>query len=203
MANTKIHNLVPPMGWLQLASPRLLPMDRRQLPTIPRIVLKRMTRRANVSAPNLFLTLIRNRNFFRQWAFFASRLMPNGLLDRQDTELVILRTAWLSRSKYEWYQHVLISLDCGLLPVEIEKVAQWPQAGGFTGHRAELLNAVDEIHELGAISDATWSRLSNHYEDTKMIELCMLIGHYRMLANVINTLGISVEDSLDAAIKNI
>ena len=42
------------------------------------------------------------------------------------------------------------------------------------------------------ISD-TWRSLSSHLDDRRLIELCMLVGHYEMLAMTITSLGIQPE----------
>ena len=202
MSKIKIHKLVPSQGWIQLPTPRLHPLKENRLPLVHKIVLRRMARRAKVSAPNLFLTLIRSK-LFPVWALFAAKLMPWGLLKRVDTELIILRVAWLCRCKYEWYQHVLIGLDAGLSLQDIKRVPQGPNDKGWNPHQASLLQAVDDIHSTGIISDATWQTLTRSYDDKKLIELCMLIGNYSMLADIINSLGIEIEASLEEAIQNI
>ncbi len=120
--------------------------------------------------------------------------MPFGSLDRVDTELAILRVAWNCRSKYEWYQHVTIGLAAGLGRDEIARVTEGPEAPGWTPLQAAVLHAADEIHRARMVSDDTWQELARHYDDVKLIELCMLIGHYEMLAGVLSSLGIQVEE---------
>ena len=41
-----------------------------------------------------------------------------------------------------------------------------------------------------AISDETWAVLASRLKDTQMIELCMLAGHYEMLAMTLNSLRV-------------
>lgn len=100
--------LEPSSGWKSLPTPRLTPLRREQLPWFPRLMLRLLAKRARVSAPNLFLTLMRHPHLARPWARFATKLMPFGTLDRVDCELAILRVAWNCRSQYEWFQHVSI-----------------------------------------------------------------------------------------------
>ncbi|MGF6787868.1 carboxymuconolactone decarboxylase family protein [Paraburkholderia sp. 35.1] len=189
--------LEPPLGWRSLRAPRLSPLRRDQLPLIPRVMLRILGKRARVNAPNLFLTLMRHRRLVRPWRKFASTLMPYGTLSRIDCELAILRVAWNCRSKYEWFQHVSIGLGAGLSPTDIARVAEGPDSPAWSAHHAAVLRAADEIHHDRVIADATWRQLAEQYDDKKLIELCMLIGHYEMLASVLNSLGIQVEESLD------
>ncbi|MGK8436799.1 carboxymuconolactone decarboxylase family protein [Ectopseudomonas hydrolytica] len=186
----------PHSGWINPSAPRLTPLLRKQLPWFPRTMLKILGGRARISAPNLFLTLMRHRHVFRFWARFAARLMPYGTLDRVDCELAILRVAWNCRSQYEWYQHVAIGLDAGLTAADVARVTEGPDSTGWSEHQATVIRAADEVHETRIISDATWQKLSRRYDDKLLIELCMVIGHYEMLASLLNSLGIQPEEAL-------
>lgn len=196
MTSARMTALEPSSGWNSLQAPRLSPLRREQLPLFPRVRLRILAKRARVNAPNLFLTLMRHRRLFRPWIRFASRLMPYGTLDRVDCELAILRVAWNCRSEYEWFQHVAIGLSVGLGTADIVRVAGGPGAPGWSAHHAAVLRAADEIHHERIILDATWRQLAQRYDDKKLIELCMLIGHYEMLASVLNSVGVEVEEPL-------
>jgi alkylhydroperoxidase family enzyme len=65
--------------------------------------------------------------------------------------------------------------------------------GGFSERHALLLRAVDELHDTRNISDETWDGLSAHFSDVELIELCMLAGHYEMLAGTLNSLRVEVD----------
>jgi alkylhydroperoxidase family enzyme len=43
------------------------------------------------------------------------------------------------------------------------------------------------------ISDETWRRLEARYDERQLIEVPMLIGHYHMVAFVLNSLGVQLE----------
>ena len=72
-------------------------------------------------AVNIFATLVRHPRLFRHWLPFGGALLT-GSLPARDRELLILRTAWLCRSEYEWGQHVRLALGVGLSEEEIERV---------------------------------------------------------------------------------
>jgi alkylhydroperoxidase family enzyme len=81
----------------------------------------------------------------------------------------------------------------GLSPEEIEWVRQGPDAPGWSPRRRLLLAAVGECHSEGRIGDATWAGLAAELDEPLLIELCMLIGHYEMLAMTLNTLEVEPE----------
>jgi alkylhydroperoxidase family enzyme len=56
-----------------------------------------------------------------------------------------------------------------------------------------LLRAVDELHEERTISGALWQELRPLLSDVELIELCMLVGHYEMLAMTLASLGVQPE----------
>jgi alkylhydroperoxidase family enzyme len=196
MTFTSSQTLEPLLGWKSPKAARLLPLRPGQLPLLSRIMMGVFRKQGKVDAPNLFLTLIRHRRLFGPWGRFVSRLMPYGTLDRVDCELAILRVAWNCRSKYEWFQHVAIGMGAGLSTTDIANVAEGPEATGWSEHHAAVLRAADEIHHGRIILDGTWAELARRYDDKKLIELCMLIGQYEMLASVLNSVGVQVEEPL-------
>lgn len=142
---------------------------------------------------DVFRTIARHRKLFRWWSAFARSFIPNGTLDRADTELVILRVAHSARSSYEWHHHAEMALSFGLTSKDVERVREGPDAGGWTPRQATLLRAADELHADRKISDPVWAELSSFLSDTELIELCMLVGHYEMLAMTLNSLQVEVE----------
>jgi alkylhydroperoxidase family enzyme len=127
---------------------------------------------------------------FRRWLRFAGTLMPGGVLPRADTELLILRVAHNTGSEYEWRQHERIAAAAGFAPAEIERVRRGPAADGWTPRQELLLRAADELHAERTISDTLWSELRPLLDDRELIELCMLVGHYEMLAMTLNALAV-------------
>ena len=197
------QQLAPPGGWHAATTARIAPLKVAQLPLTMRALLwaagkwaKKSTGLAGI--PDVFLLLMRHRRLFRPWVRFASRLMPYGILDRRDTELAILRVGWNTRCRYEWGQHVPIGLRAGLTAAEIARIAQGPQASGWTPAQAALLQATDELHAHRLIAEATWQRLAQHYSARQLIEIGMLVGHYEMLAGVLNSVGLALEPPVEA-----
>lgn len=56
-----------------------------------------------------------------------------------------------------------------------------------------LLAATDLLHHERDLSDEAWTALSRHIDDREAIELCLLVGHYEMLATAIAALRIEPE----------
>lgn len=155
-----------------------------------RVVASAAGRRAGTGPVRLFLILGRHRRLFIGWLHFAGRLMPGGVLPRRETELVILRVAHLCGSAYELEHHARLGRATGLDEADLRRVAGGPGADGWTARERALLHAVDALHAEGDLADAAWAELARHLDERERIELCLLAGHYEMLATVIRTLRI-------------
>ena len=78
------------------------------------------------------------------------------------------------------------------------RVAQGPEAAGWSADDSALLRAADELHQSAKISDATWQQLSQRYDEPGLIEIAMLVGHYHMLAFALNSLEVELDEGLEA-----
>lgn len=201
------RQLAPPGGWHAAGAPRIAPLTVTQLSAPVRALLWAAgkwgrKRTGSAAVPDVFLLLMQHPRLFWPWLRFASRLMPYGTLDRRDAELVILRVGWNCRCRYEWGQHVQIGLRAGLSALEIARVAQGPNASGWTPPQSALLQATDDIHKDRMIAAATWQRLAQQLKPKQLIETGMLVGHYEMLAGVLNSVGLALEPQTEALLAS-
>jgi AhpD family alkylhydroperoxidase len=116
--------------------------------------------------------------------------MPGGRLPRIDSELVILRVAHNCNCEYEWRHHERLGAMAGLPEEAIADARKGADAAVFNARQRLLLRAADELHAQQTISDELWSALQGEFADRDLIELCLLVGHYEMLAMTINGLAI-------------
>lgn len=170
--------------------PRIAPGDRGQIGLLNYGIARLLGLATGGQPPNVFTTLARNRGLFRRWLWFAGGLMPGGKLPRRDSELVILRVAHNTGCDYERHHHELLGRRAGLSAEEVERVGEGAGAPGWTPRQARLLRAADELHAAGRIGDPLWAELSAELDERLLIELCLLIGHYEMLAMTLNTLRV-------------
>lgn len=173
--------------------PRIEPGGREQVGLVNAAILRLIGLATGGRAPNVFTTLARHRGLFRRWLWFAGALMPGGKLPRRDSELVILRVAHLTGSEYEWAQHERLGRAAGLGDEEIARVRAGAGAGGWSEREALILAATDELHGGDRIGAETWAGLAGHLDETELIELCLLAGHYTMLAGALNSLQVEVD----------
>ena len=156
--------------------------------------------RPNPDGPelNIFPTLARHPDLFKAWLPFGGYLLVNGELPARDRELLTMRTALNCRSDYEWGQHVPIAVTAGLTEGEVARIGTGdPDDPDWAPFDAALLRAADELHADSRISDATWAVLMSRYSDRQVIELCMLVGQYHLVAFALNSLGVQREPGVE------
>ncbi len=175
--------------------PRIRPGTWRQIGPLAWAVAAAGGRMTGTGPINLFLTLGRHRRLFLGWLHFAARLMPGGRLPRGETEMVILRVAHLSGCEYERVQHTRLARRAGLDEADLARIEQGPDAGGWGPRQQAILAAVDALYSTDDLDGSTWAALRAHLDERECIELCLLAGHYRMLAATIKALGIQPEAS--------
>ena len=66
-------------------------------------------------------------------------------------------------------------------------------ADGWSERQGALLRATDELLAQRTLSDEVWGELRPLLSDEELIELCMLAGHYAMLAATLNALRVEVD----------
>jgi 4-carboxymuconolactone decarboxylase len=148
---------------------------------------------------NIFGTLANHPDMMRRWLVFATHVLTKTTLSPRDRELLILRTGWNCRSRYEWGQHVLIARECGLTDAEIARVSHGPDADGWVDHERLLLTAADELHHSSSMSDATWEGLAATYSVEQMLDVIATVGNYHLVAMFLN----STRVALDAGVPDV
>jgi alkylhydroperoxidase family enzyme len=171
-------------------TPRIAPGTRAEIGRVNWLIARALGLAAGTGPPHIFTTLARHRRLFRPWLRFAGALMPGGKLPRADTELLILRTAHNCGCEYEWRHHERLAQAAGLDAGEVERVKTGTEYEGWTLRQSLLLRAADELHERRELSDEVFEGLRTQLDDARLIEVCMLIGHYEMLAMTLNSLRV-------------
>ena len=136
---------------------------------------------------NVLGTFARYPALARGFLSFNNHVSANSSLPARDREILILRTGWLRKSEYEYYQHVILGLRAGLTENEIELIRLGPDAEGYAPGDADLVRAVDELIGSAQISDNTWENLSVRYSQEQLMDIVFCVGCYEVLAMALNS----------------
>jgi alkylhydroperoxidase family enzyme len=143
---------------------------------------------------HLFRVLARDERLFSR--FFGGALLDRGQLSLREREIVILRVCANNRSEYEWGVHVTFFAEqAGLSSEQVAATLAPHSATGVWSDREQLLlRLCDELQVGTTVSDGLWMELSGAWSDAARLELLMLIGFYRTVSVLTNTLQLPLEE---------
>jgi 4-carboxymuconolactone decarboxylase len=141
-------------------------------------------------------TVLRNQPLYDAWRPFARYLNSSTCVSRRDRELLILRTAWLTASDYEWGNHVLVAKEAGIADEEIDAIREGSDSPVWSQREAALLLMAEELIGHARLPDDVFAQLSAFCSEEQIIESVMLVGHYVMIAYLFNSVGIEREDGV-------
>ena len=125
--------------------------------------------------------------------------LGNSLLNKAELspklrELAILRIAKLCGSEYEWTQHVPIAREVGVSRQQVDDVHQWEDSAGFNDEERAVLQYTDEVALNVRATDETFEALRQYLSERSVVELTMSIGYWGMIARVLVSLEIELEE---------
>ena len=135
-------------------------------------------------SPKVFLNLIR---------------LGNSVIGRMELspklrEIVILRVATLTGSEYEWTQHVPVALQVGVSQRQLDTISDWENSPEFNDEERAVLQYTDEVAQKVKVTDQTFDRLKNLFNEQAIVELTITIGYYGMLARLLVPLQVEVDE---------
>ncbi|MEW6269792.1 MAG: carboxymuconolactone decarboxylase family protein [Thermodesulfobacteriota bacterium] len=175
-------------------TPRIAPLSEEKWSEEARAVIEPTRALSGGPVFNVFSTLAHHPRLLKRWMVFANHVLAKTTLPPRERELLILRAGWLCGSEYEWAQHVVIGRASGLTDQEIDRVADGPDAPGWSAEDRAVLRAADELHRDSCISDATWASLRERLSTEQIIDLIFTVGQYAMLAGALNSLGVQLDE---------
>jgi alkylhydroperoxidase family enzyme len=177
---------------MQEALAALRPSDARR-PRPPR-------REGGPKGLNVLGTLARHPSLTRAFFTFNGHVLFGSTLSARQRELLVLRVATLRRSTYEWAQHVLLARDAGLTSEEVARVAQGPDAPGWSALERALLAAVDELVTDAEVVDATWTVLARELDERQLMDVVFTVGAYEVVAMAFRSFRIELDEDLENAL---
>ena len=135
-------------------------------------------------------TLTRAYHTFNGHVQFASTLSP------RHRELLVLRVASLRRCPYEWAQHAVLAGDAGLACDEVARIAEGPEAPGWSTLERAMLAAVDELVRDAMVADDTWTVLAGDLDEQQLMDLVFTVGAYETIAMAFRSFWIELDEDL-------
>ena len=162
----------------------MVPMDTKD-PVLSKIFAD--VRGYGIEVPNLYRTL-------RAWVDFAWTMRLQSTISRALREIMILRSAQVSGTDYEWVHHVPMGLEAGLSQEKIDAIADWRQSTLFDEQERAALVVSEEITRGPGASAEAMARLGAFFSPLEVMELVLTLSIYACVSRIINTMGVDIED---------
>lgn len=114
-------------------------------------------------------------------------------LTRRLRELVILRIAFMTGSRYEIHQHRTVAALLGITEAEIAAVEAGSDFSIFDEREQDLLRFAGEVNADIRASDESFEAVRRHFDERQLVEIVLLAGYYGMLARFLETFDIDPE----------
>jgi 4-carboxymuconolactone decarboxylase len=134
------------------------------------------------------------QSIFLQRSRLSNALFTQIVIDPKLREIAILRTAKDCHSVYEWTQHVPAAKHVGVTEQQIAAIENWQGAQCFSDVERLVLQFTDEVNANVKASGATLEALKRHLGAGEIIELLIIIGHWRQTASILETTEVELED---------
>lgn len=149
---------------------------------------------------SIFQVLLNHPRLARAFNDFLATMLWHGALDPRLRELAIMRIGWLTACDYEWTQHWRVASGLGVSADDLLGVRDWQSYEGFGPAERAVLAATDDVVRKGAVSADSWAACERelHGETTVLIELITAIGAWRMVASMLRSLEVPLEEGVSS-----
>jgi alkylhydroperoxidase family enzyme len=134
------------------------------------------------------------QGIFLERSRLSNALFTQIKLDPRLREIAILRTAKDCHSVYEWTQHVPAAKHVGVTEGQIAALENWQNAACFNELERLVLQLTDEVNANVKGRRETLEGLKKHLSPGEIIELLIIIGHWRQTASILETTEVELED---------
>ena len=152
-----------------------------------------------VRVPNVLTTLMHHPALAGPFLTYNRVLLETPALGHRLRELMILRTAWRTRSAYEWVQHTRLASRFSVTADEIEAITRGSSVETWTALEADLLAATDQLIDRHRIDDDTWARLAKQLDERQLVEAVFVVGTYTCLAMAFNSFALQLDPELSTS----
>jgi alkylhydroperoxidase family enzyme len=140
----------------------------------------------------LYRVLANSPRMLRSYSTLARSLRYEAEVPRALRELLILRTAQLVGSDYEWAHHRVMAAKAGIADEQVAALSEWRTSSVFDSRERAVLALVEQMHDV-AVTDEVFAALRAEFSESEVIELLLTAAFYQSVARLIDGLGLEVE----------
>lgn len=146
--------------------------------------------------PNLYRVLGHAPAMLRAWLDLAWPLRLQAQSARRIRELLILRGAQVSGTRYEWVHHLPMALAAGVTQAQIDALDdRWADSAAFDEREKAVLRLADEVTRgPGASADCIAELRQQGYSDAEVTELTLTASFYVCVSRFLQSMDVPLED---------
>jgi 4-carboxymuconolactone decarboxylase len=133
---------------------------------------------------------------FKPFLEFAGSVLLKCELDPRKREIAVLRVAHVTRSNYEWTQHVELASRVGVNDQEIEAIAIDGPVTTLDEEGNLLCRVADEISSDVRLSDEALEAILERYGVRQATELIFCCSYFNMLSRFLESTRVPLEEKL-------
>ncbi len=147
---------------------------------------------------NIFAVLAHHPKLLKRFNLFGGFLLNKGQVPEREREVVILRVGYNAGAVYEFGQHTIIGHEAGLIEDEIAALASATCLDDHPWNDTDrdLIQMVDELCDDDRVSELTFARLAQRWNEAELVELVICAGFYRLVSGFLNTMAVPLDNGV-------
>jgi 4-carboxymuconolactone decarboxylase len=141
---------------------------------------------------NLYRALGNHPALTAAWTEFANSIRHDSKTPRALRELMILRTAQIARSEYEWAHHLRMARKAGVPEDKIAALSAWRESALFDAKERAAL-ALTEAVMACHVTDDVHAEVKKHFSDAEFVELSLTAGFYAMVSRMLDAMRVEID----------
>lgn len=144
---------------------------------------------------NLYRALGNHPALTAAWAEFANAIRHDSRTPRALREIMILRTAQIAHSEYEWAHHLRMARKAEVSEAKIAMLAGWRTSGEFDAKERAALALTEAVMACN-VSDEVHAEVKKNFSDAEFVELSLTAGFYAMVSRMLDAMRVEIDDDV-------
>ena len=144
---------------------------------------------------NLYRALGNHPALAAAWTEFANSIRHDSRTPRKLREIMILRTAQIARSHYEWAQHLKMARKAGVTEAQIDELELWRESKHFDARERAAL-ALTEGVMASDVTDEVYAEAAKHFGHAEYVELCLTAAFYAMVSRMLDAMRVDFDPDI-------
>jgi alkylhydroperoxidase family enzyme len=144
---------------------------------------------------NVFRALANAETLYPHFSKYMLQLFRPMELDKAVERMIVLYVAKRSDCLYAWRQNVVVAHSVGVKDEQIAALERGEvKASCFTEAEQVAFAFTEEVMQLIEVTDKTYDAAKRHFSGRALTELLFVIGTYMLIARVIRTGRVPLDD---------